>query len=348
MPQLSTFRLLHRPWGRLVAWWFGELAGVLPERLTGTTGPRHRLPVASPTDHGWVVVTGARVVGLAGWAARNRRRAVVLRLPPEAGLSRELSLPAAADSSLPQLLRREMDRLMPWPGDQVWLSAQVLRRVESGRKIEVELTVVPDTAVESARQALAAIDVPVAAIELDGPGGKCILLPPGEDRVAAGRCRLRRAALTVAALFAVAMVGAGGWIGWQDWQRGREIEAQQARIAAARPAVEEMRQLRQQIADLSDSHRFLDDKRRSVPAASIVLESVSRLLPDDVWLTDLSIADTALRAGGSATDASALIGVLEGSGRFADTRFLAPSTRDRDTGRDWFSVGARIEPRLEP
>ncbi len=36
--------------------------------------------------------------------------------------------------------------------------------------------------------------------------------------------------------------------------------------------------------------------------------------------------------------------MLEGSGRFADTRFLAPSTRDRETGRDRFSVGAHIEP----
>jgi general secretion pathway protein L len=230
----------------------------------------------------------------------------------------------------------------------VWLSAQVLRRADGGRKVEVELTVVPDAAVEPARRALAGFDVPIAAAELDGPGGKRILLPPGEGRAAAGRRRLRRAALAVAALFAVAVIGAGGWIGWQSWQRGGEIAALQARIAAVRPAAEEVRQLRQEIANLSDSQRFLDDRRRSVPAASIVLESVSRLLPDDVWLTDLSIGDAAPRAGGSAADASALIGVLEGSGRFAGTRFLAPSTRDRETGRDRFSVGARIEPRLEP
>jgi general secretion pathway protein L len=348
MLQPSPFHLLSRSWGRFVAWWFGELAGFLSERVTGTIGPRHRLPVARATDFGWVMEVGARVRGLADWAARNRRRPVVLHLPPETGLSRELTLPATATSSLPGLLRREMDRLMPWPGDRVWLAAQVLRRTEGGRKIEVELIVVPDTAVEPARRALAGFDVQIAAIELDSPGGKRILLPPGEDRAAAGRRGLRRAALAVAALFAVAVVGAGGWIGWQTWQRGQEVAALRARIAAARTAAEEVRQLRQEIAGLSDSQRFLDDKRRSVPAASIVLESVSRLLPDDVWLTDLSIADTALRAGGSAADASALIGVLEGSGRFADTRFLAPSTRDRETGRDRFSVGARIEPRLEP
>lgn len=348
MSQPSPLPLLHRSWGRFLSWWFGELAGFLPARLTGAIGPRHRLPLARPTDHGWVVETGSRVRNLAGWAARNRRRPVVLPLPAEAGLSREITLPAAAAASLPQLLRREMDRLMPWPGDEVWLCGQVLRRVEAGRKVEVELTVVPDAAVEPARRALAGLGVPVAAVELDGPGGKRLLLPPGEDRAAAGRRRLRRAALAVVALAAVAMLGAGGWIGWQTWRRSGEIEALQARIAAARPAAEDVRQLRQEIAGLSDSRRFIDDKRRSTPAASIVLESVSRLLPDDVWLTDLSIADASLRAGGSAADASALIGVFEGSGRFAETRFLAPSTRDRETGRDRFSVGARIEPRLEP
>ncbi|OWJ64346.1 hypothetical protein BWR60_25075 [Inquilinus limosus] len=334
--------------GRFLSWWFGELEGFLPERLTGTVGPRHHLPVAKPTGHGWVVEVGARVQNLADWAVRNRRSPVVLHLPPEAGLSRELTLPTTATSSLPHLLRREMDRLMPWPGDRVWLAAQVLHRVEGGRKIEAELTVVPDAAVEPARRALAGLDVLIAAVELDGPGGKRILLPPGEDRAATGRRRLRRAALAIAALFAVAVVGTGGWIGWQGWQRGQEIAALQGRVASARPAAEEVRQLRQEIAELSDSRRFIADKRRTVPAASIVLESVSRLLPDDVWLSDLSISDASLRAGGSAADASALIGVFEGSGRFADARFLAPSTRDRETGRDRFSVGARIQPRLEP
>ncbi len=189
---------------------------------------------------GWWRVD-SKVQSLADWAARNQRNPVVLRLPPEAGLSRELTLPATANSSLPQLLRREMDRLMPWPGDQVWLAAHVLRRAEGGRKIEVELTVVPDAAVEPARHALAGLNVPIAAIELEGPYGKRMLLPPGEDRAAVSRRRLRRAALAVTALFAVAVVGAGGVDRLADsWQRGREIAALQARIAAARPAAEEV------------------------------------------------------------------------------------------------------------
>ncbi|KGM35345.1 hypothetical protein, partial [Inquilinus limosus] len=162
MSKPSSLLQFRRSAARFLSWWFGALADLLPERLTGTIGLRHRLPVARPTDNGWVVEIGISVRGLVDWAARNRHWPVVLRFPGDAGLSREISLPVAAASSLPQLLRREMDRLMPWPGDRVWLAAQVLRRTEGGRKIEVELTVMPDTAIEPARRSLADLGVPVA------------------------------------------------------------------------------------------------------------------------------------------------------------------------------------------
>lgn len=348
MPQSPPLRIIDQALRRFLAWWGSELATFLPERLTGTVGPRHRLPVAEDTDRGFVITDGAVAHSVAAWAAKARRRPVVVRLPTETGLSRQITLPGAAAASLPQLLRREMDRLMPWSGDDVYLAARVLRRTEGGRKIDVEMTIVPRAAVESARRALADFGVPIAAVELDGPEGRLILLPPGADKAAGGGHGLRRAALAAAAVFGLAVFAAGGVIGWQIWQRGRDIGAVEARLAAVRPALEEVRHLRQEIADLSDAQRFIDNKRRSTPAASIVIETVSRILPDDVWLTDLSIAETALRAGGYAADASSLIGAFEGSGRFADTRFLAPSARDRESGRDRFSVGARIEPRLEP
>ncbi len=38
---------------RFLAWWLGELAGFLPERLTGTIGPRHRLPDRK-ADRSWL------------------------------------------------------------------------------------------------------------------------------------------------------------------------------------------------------------------------------------------------------------------------------------------------------
>jgi general secretion pathway protein L len=348
MPQTPPLEIFGQAARRFRAWWGTELATFLPGRLTGTIGLRHRLPVAVQGDHGLMVTDGAVKHAIPVWAARPKRRAVVLRLPAEAGLSRRITLPTTAAAALPQLLRREMDRLMPWPSDQVFLAAEVLHRLDGGRKVEVEMTVVPLAAIAAAKGVLDDYGVPIAALELNDPTGKRILLPPGAEMAATGTRRLRRMVLAAAAVFAMAVIGAGGALGWQIRQRDRAIDALQSRIAAARPAVDEVQRLRQEIAGLSGAQRFIDDKRRATPAASIALESVSRLLPDDVWLTDLSLADASLRAGGYAPDASALIGAFEESGRFADTRFLAPSARDRDTGRDRFSVGARIEPRLEP
>lgn len=333
---------------RAFAWWWGELATFLPERLTGAIGPRHRLPIAEESERGIIVIERRARRSAAAWAAKARGRLVVLRLSPDRALSRRLILPSTASTSLPRLLRLEMDRLMPWPGDQVYLASEVLDRPDGGRKVDVEMTIVPYATVEPVRREFDNLGVRIAAIELAGPGGKRILLPPGEDQAASGRRRLRRTAIAVAAVFGLVVIGLGGLIGWQIWERDRDIGILQSRIAATRSAVEEVQRLRTEIADLSGAQRFIDDKRRATPAASIVVEAASRILPDDVWLTDLSIADTGFRASGYAADASSLIAALEGLAHFADTRFLAPSARDRETGKDQFSVGARIELRLEP
>lgn len=335
---------------RAFGWWFRQLSTFLPERLTGVIGPRHRLPVADAIDGDVLVTEAGHRRRAVDWAARSGRRAVVLRLPGDWALQRTFLLPRMAVPAVPGLARLEMDRLTPWAGSEVFLDSQVARLVDGGRKIEVAITIVPCVKVEPLRQRLAEHGLRIAAIELDAQdGGRQILMPPSGPADAPAQARgLRRAAMAVAAAMLLLAFGAAGVLGWQIRERARATDAARAQLAALRPDIEAVQQLQGDIRALQEAQRFVDDRRRQTPVASIVLEAVTRILPDDVWLTELEMSGGSIRLAGYAADASTLIGSLESSSSFHGAKFQAPSTRDRELGKDRFAVGADIQPRLEP
>jgi general secretion pathway protein L len=86
--------------------------------------------------------------------------------------------------------------------------------------------------------------------------------------------------------------------------------------------------------------------KEKAPSAVIMLEALSRALPDMAYLTDLNIEGPTLRITGLTSDGPSLIAPLESSGHFADVRFFAPTTRSPDGTLFRFYIEARIQPRL--
>jgi general secretion pathway protein L len=86
--------------------------------------------------------------------------------------------------------------------------------------------------------------------------------------------------------------------------------------------------------------------KRATPAGVLVLESLSRTLPDDTYLTELRIADGKVQIAGLTRDAPALIGLIEQSRQFTRATFFAPTTREATDSADRFHIEAAIEPKL--
>lgn len=125
------------------------------------------------------------------------------------------------------------------------------------------------------------------------------------------------------------------------WREGRRLAAVNARIAALDPEVREVEKVMQE----------LDRKRRmlavihSIEFASMrplpVLRDLTELLPDDAWLTMLSLDDKGVQLMGQAGAAAALIPLLENSSRLERVEFSSPVTRGRD--REQFHIKAAWE-----
>jgi general secretion pathway protein L len=102
----------------------------------------------------------------------------------------------------------------------------------------------------------------------------------------------------------------------------------------------------QAIASLPPAERAWALKE-GIPSTVIILEVLSRALPDTAYLTELHLDNTTLRMIGLTSDAPSLIAPLQRSGHLNDVHFFAPTTRGPDGSLFRFHIEAQVVPRLE-
>jgi general secretion pathway protein L len=86
--------------------------------------------------------------------------------------------------------------------------------------------------------------------------------------------------------------------------------------------------------------------KETAPSGMIVLETLSRALPDTAYITELSLQKSTVQIVGLTSDAPSLISPLEHFGQFTDVRFFAPTTRGPDGRLFWFHIEAQVEPHI--
>ena len=84
-------------------------------------------------------------------------------------------------------------------------------------------------------------------------------------------------------------------------------------------------------------------RKQSEASTVLVIEDLSRLLPDHTYLKELKVEGTKLRITGITKDAPSLIGAMEGSGRFTQASFFAPTTRMPSESDERFHIEANIQ-----
>jgi len=89
--------------------------------------------------------------------------------------------------------------------------------------------------------------------------------------------------------------------------------------------------------------KALQARKWAAPSAVMVLEALSKTLPDDAHLTELRIENGKAQIAGSAASAAALIRLIEQSRRFSKARFFSPTVRG-PSGGESFHIEAHIEP----
>ena len=153
-------------------------------------------------------------------------------------------------------------------------------------------------------------------------------------QVATGAAVAATVCLVVAALVAP---------GYRDGRRLAALSGDIARIDGEVRAVERM------LKEL-EARRKLVNTVESLEVSALhplpVLRELTELLPNDAWLTLVSLDAKGVELTGQANAASALIPLLENSPRFERVEFASPVTRGRD--REQFRIQAAWEANVAP
>jgi general secretion pathway protein L len=274
---------------------------------------------------------------------------VVLELPADNVVVRRISVPTQAREFLPGIVRNQIERLSPWQVGQAVYGFDAKLSQEDAAVLEVRVLITSRAVVDGARAELDAVALPVDRI-VAREGGAQAAVPVAlwsrladAPRVSVERAR-RRIGAAIAA-FVLVSIGLSVWA----FSSAASIHGESEDLAARARTLQ--RQLQgsgtpQAMGSLGPAERAWFSKETS-PSVVIVLEVLSRMLPDAAYLTELHLANTTLRIIGLASDTPSLIAPLERSGHLADVHFFAPTTRGPDGKLFRFHIEARVVPRLE-
>ena len=242
------------------AWYLAQWRDLIPERWRGAGEGGAPVLLAEPDrldapgrfrvtlrEDGRERLVGALEPGIAPatlLGGRPRPPTLLLRLPAaQPVLSRDVTLPLAAERDLAAVLGFEMDRLTPFAAAELRWGYAVTRRDRAAGRLMLRLSLVPRDAVERALAALGSLGLRADALEgLDADGARR-RIPLAHD----GEGRLRRE--HALAIGAWAVVGALALlvIALPFLRQDLALSAAAHRIAALRPAMRQADAIRARI-----------------------------------------------------------------------------------------------------
>lgn len=354
----SRARELAAVGDQLWNWWLEELLGLIPERWQQRLRRRGNLLLIEADEQSLSFRFGSfgtaelitrvplgedgSLPGLSPeqFDARVRKAdQVILLVPEQRVLRKAITLPAATEPSLENVLRFEMDRYTPFTSEQVFFGYHILSRERERQRIQVELLVVQRSYIDPLLAGLAQAKVQPGTVTLpealgSWSGATLNLLPVGSRAGQGKRGRNRRLQVAIALLLLAVLIGS------PLYQRQQTLARVQSELQQLKARTEQARGVSTELERLQTSRAFLLEQQRQAPRLLLLLDELTGLLPDHTWLMRFEDSGNSFRLDGESAEASALIGLLEQSPLLENVRFGSPVTSNPSTAKDRFSLVA--------
>jgi general secretion pathway protein L len=363
---------------RFWRWWIGELAPLLPGISRAALQRRFARPVIELSNgqalfwrpeinNGTARLSMTEAVALTGdpAAVLAAGRAAVARLAANASagiaapkvivalnarqvLRKELPLPAAVEENLIQALAYDLDRHTPFRPEQLYFDATVVGRDAAKKTLRVDWVAALKTIVDSAKKQAEEWGAVVVAV-VPGPPTttptRLNLLPnAARPRPLQWRRWQVWAPVALIATFAIAAVIVPLL---QKRQYAIELAALNAEAGVQAGAADKVRQ---QLERMQSDYNYILAKKYAYPSAVHVLDEVTRVLPDDTWITQLELKASGrgketqrdLYLRGESGNAGRLIALLEESKLVELVAPRSPTTKIQGSAGEIFDLGARL------
>lgn len=275
------------------------------------------------------------------WQNAIRGSRIEVALSSHRVMARVLDFPKQAADFLDGMIRSQIDRLTPWTANDAAFGWALLSDTASDR-IEVAL-------VATSKDKIA----PLARLAADlGASSITVFTPFSSIEGTASRVKLFEnslqgsigGVLSVSAILRATLLASGAAAAVAllvSAYLGDVLESEQQQL---------QRQISQRRAALrlnSDSSGgsglgLLAKRKQETPSSVMVLEAISKLLPDTTYVTELRIESDKVQVVGLTQDAPSLIRLIEQSPQFTRATFFAPTTRAQNDPGERFHIEAHI------
>lgn len=268
---------------------------------------------------------------------------VLARISEADALLRTVHIPQLASDVIAPVLANQMERLVPWPEAETKYGYHIVGpSADQPDQLDVEVVATNKGVIDGLLRRAEALGLTPVAVDFSRSGDsrasiELVSLQPKPTELTAKRLAKAFAVLLFACL------AAAGYGIYEVWSKQSQVASIEADVAAARTLAEEMGKLSAENDQLREQRGRLARKKTDEPAIMILVEALSRALPDSAYLTDLEIEGREVRFAGKSENATALITILEESPQFENVRFSAPTTREPTETVETFSIIAHAE-----
>jgi general secretion pathway protein L len=279
----------------------------------------------------------------ADWQAVLRGSRVEILLKSDHVLFRQLDFPLRAQDFLDGMIRTQIDRLTPWSAIDAVFAWSPPSTVSKDR-IELTLAATSRARIQPLVGLASAFDAASLAASVESAAGvepaRKFTLYQTSLQSSLGRKinvpKILRAAIFCAGVGAAASLLAATYFGGAlDAERQQLLQ----RIAQRRAALR-----LNQNAGAGSPQALLAKRKQTTPSSVIVLEAISRALPDGTYVTELRIEGDKVQVVGISQDAPSLIRLMEQSPQFARATFFAPTTRSQGDPGERFHIEVHVKP----
>ncbi|HUB10537.1 MAG TPA: PilN domain-containing protein [Acetobacteraceae bacterium] len=334
----------------IVLWWARQMRAFVPQRLLPSADRMEALVATIGRRQVTVSLRqGTRETALGEYRpddslvaaiaeVRRRPRHIIIRAEPGTLLERPVDLPLAAERDLDRVIGYEMDRLTPFTVSDVVWHAAVAKRDVAQRQLRIRLSLVPRRALQPCIDLLRRAGLEPTLVEASAADGSLRRIALAASHTDPVRHRATTAMAGVVAALAVAAIIT------PFITQALARAATERAIGVLNPKVAQVESLRQRVAANAVDADALTAEQAHVGDALQVLAAVTDIVPDDSYLTELTLHQGKLGLSGQSPAAARLILALSADPAFRNPAFAAPVTRTPDGQAELFVIHAELAP----
>lgn len=264
---------------------------------------------------------------------------VALGFAPDQSIGQQLVLPQQPDEILRAIVRNKVESLAPWPLAQCLWGMRATPIPGDPQHVSVDVAVVSRSLLDELSATLRQGGSEVKALTVELPDGHHVPIELGSGDVRraarAGAIRLTRMAGAVVLLLA-------GLAAYWIYSTSADASRLEAETAALMTSLKPGGVPEGETPMVTAANR-LHLMRRERLSSVAVLDEVSKLLPDTVYLVALTLDGDQLTIKGQGSGVPDLVQILEASPAFQSVNFAAATELDQNSNADAFSLIATLD-----